>query len=94
MEIKIHSVHFTAKPKLNAFINDRVGKISHFHVKIQSADVCLTLQKSCTRDNKVSEIRLKTPGNDLIAKKRAKTFEEATGQATDALQEQIRKTKA
>jgi putative sigma-54 modulation protein len=93
MKIIIQSLHFTAKPKLNQFVNDKVGKLAHLADKAESADVCLSLEKSDTGDNKVCEIKLKVPGNDLFAKKKAETFEEAIMDTVGALQEQIRKDK-
>jgi ribosomal subunit interface protein len=93
MEIIIQSIHFTAQPKLTEFVNEKVGKLTHLAEKAEIADVCLSLSKSDTGDNKVCEIKLKIPGNNLFAKKRSGTFEEATIAAVDALQEQLRRTK-
>lgn len=93
MKIVIQSLHFTAKPKLNEFINEKAAKLSHLTDKAELADICLSLDKSDTRDNKVCEIKLRVPGNDLFSKKRSETFEEAVSLAVHALQEQIRKMK-
>ena len=61
--------------------------------KIESAKVCLKLDKSDTTDNKICEIRLVVPGNDLFAKRKGKTFEKATNEVVDVLQRQIEKMK-
>ncbi|MEI8137441.1 MAG: HPF/RaiA family ribosome-associated protein, partial [Bacteroidota bacterium] len=76
--------------KVNEFVNEKLGKPAHLVMKAETADVCLSLSKSDTRDNKVCEIKLKMPGNELFARKKSYTFEEATVAAVDALQEQIR----
>ncbi len=42
---------------------------------------------------KIAEIKLLVPGNDLFAKRQCKTFEEATDQAVEALRRQLKKKK-
>ncbi len=93
MELTIQSLHFTAKQKLNNFVTEKVNRLSRFYNKIESAKVCLKLDKSDKTDNKICEIRLAVPGNDLFAKRQCKTFENATNEAVAALQQQIKKMK-
>ena len=46
------------------------------------------------KENKIAEIRLSVPSNEnLFAKKQARTFEEATDLALDALRRQLKKYK-
>ncbi len=94
MELIIQSPHFTIKHELNNFVAEAVNKLSLFYGKIESANVCLKLDKSDMTNNKVCEIRLAVPGNDLFAKKRNNTFEAATDEAVEALQHQIKKMKS
>ncbi|MCC6837356.1 MAG: ribosome-associated translation inhibitor RaiA, partial [Bacteroidia bacterium] len=77
MNVKIQSVHFDADKKLIAFIEERVDKLAHYYDGIISSDVTLRLDKSDDSANKIAEIRLHIPGNDLFAKKQCKSFEEA-----------------
>jgi len=93
MQLKIQSVHFNADRKLELFIEDKLSKLNSRYDQIIGSDVILRLEKSDTRDNKIAEIKLKIPGNDLFAKKQSKTFEEATDLAVDALKRQISKRK-
>ena len=93
MEIKIQSLHFKANDLLEKFVQNKVGKLSHFNDRIVSGDVCLKLDKSQKLDNKVCEIRLSIPGNDLFAKRQSNTFEEATNEVVEALQKQLRRNK-
>ena len=44
-------------------------------------------------DNKVAEVKLEIPGNDIFAKKKAKSFEEATDESVEAIRKQIVKYK-
>lgn len=93
MDIKISSVHFDADKKLIEFINKKVNKLVKFYEEIIGAEVVLKLENTQELENKISEIKLSIPGNDLFAKKQAKTFEEATDDAIDALRAQIDKHK-
>jgi len=44
-------------------------------------------------ENKTVEIKVKVPGSQLFAKEQAKSFEEATDLATEALRAQLKKFK-
>lgn len=94
MEITIQSLHFTANADLHNFVYDKVNKLSHYYDGIISANVTLKLDKSKNADNKVCEIRLAIPGDDLFAKNQYESFEEATTATVEALQNQITKMKA
>lgn len=93
MQVKIQSVHFNADNKLEMFIEEKLSKLTNHYDQIIGSDVILRLENSATRENKIAEIKLKIPGNDLFAKKQSKTFEEATDLAVDALKRQISKRK-
>jgi putative sigma-54 modulation protein len=93
MNVKINSVHFKADRKLEAFIQEKVSKLTHYFDGIVSADVMLKLDNNETPENKIAEIKLSIPGNDLYAKKQSKTFEEATDEVVDALKVQLKKYK-
>ncbi len=93
MRIDIQSIHFDADQKLLDHVNNKVRKLEKYFDGIVSAEVFLRLDKSETKENKVTEIRLAVPGPDLFATKRSNTFEEATDEATSALLRQVKKTK-
>lgn len=93
MQVKINSVQFRADKKLEDFIGDKLEKLTGFYDQILSSEVFLRIENTNGPDNKVSEIRLAIPGNELFAKKQSKTFEEATDQAIEALRRQIQKHK-
>ncbi len=93
MDIKIHSVRFDADIKLIDFIKFKVSKLIQFNDDIISADIFLRLENSQDMENKITEIKLDIPGNNLFAKKQSKTFEEATDLAVDALRKQVKKKK-
>ncbi len=93
MNIKINSVHFDADKKLTDFIENKVNKLIQYYDGIISSEVFLKVENTQDLDNKVAEIRLYIPGNDLFAKKQSKSFEEATDNAAEALRRQLMKHK-
>ena len=93
MKLKFQSLDFTASQELTDFIKNKVAKLKYFYDEIIWSEVCLKLDKSDTKENKVCEIRLAIPGNDLLANAQCKTFEEAAAQCVEALAKQIKKRK-
>jgi putative sigma-54 modulation protein len=89
MDIKIHSIRFDADTKLLDFINLKVRKLIQYFDDIIGAEIFLRLDKSQDLENKVVEIRLTLPGNELFAKKQSRTFEESTDLSVEALRKQI-----
>lgn len=93
MTVKIQSVHFDADKKLLGFIQERVDKLTQYYDGIITSDVILRLDKSNTAENKIAEIKIHIPGNDLFAKKKCKSFEEAVDTSLSALKAQVKKHK-
>ena len=93
MNIKISSVHFKADIKLESFIKEKVQKMQNLYEGIIGSEVILKLENADDHDNKMVEIRFVIKGYDLFAKKQAKTFEEATDLALEALKKQLIKHK-
>ncbi|NLN94706.1 MAG: ribosome-associated translation inhibitor RaiA [Bacteroidales bacterium] len=94
MKVKISSIHFKTDQKLDDFIQDKVGKLNSLFEGIISSEVTLRLDNNDKQENKIAEIRLRVPGNDLFAKKQCKTFEEAIDNSVEALRPQIKRYKA
>lgn len=93
MKVKIQTLHFNADKNLELFIHERIDKLITRHQDIVIAEVTLRLDKAQSNENKIAEIRLEVPGNNLFAKKQSKTFEEAADTAVMALQRQLKKYK-
>lgn len=93
MNINVNSVHFKADKKLETFISEKLRKLPALFDGIIGSDVILKVENTDGRENKLVEIRLMIRGYDLFAKKQAKTFEEATDQAVEALRKQLLKHK-
>ena len=89
MKINIQTPGFKARKELLELIDEKVGKLSHLSDRILEAHVLIKSDKSDTRDNKVCEISLVIPGNDLFAKRQAQTFERAVHDAVITSKRQI-----
>ncbi|MCL2435178.1 MAG: ribosome-associated translation inhibitor RaiA [Lentimicrobiaceae bacterium] len=93
MNISFKSVHFKADQKLEQFISEKLEKLAKVHDGIIGFDITLKLENTDKPENKTAEIRAKIRGNDAIACKTAKTFEESADDAMDALKKQLIKVK-
>lgn len=93
MKTNIQSIHFDADKRLIEHIEGKVDKLKTFHEAIISSSVILRLEKGDENHNKIAEIKLNAPGQELFAKKQCSTFEEAIDTACDAIKTQIIKHK-
>lgn len=92
MKVQVHSIHFDADIKLINFIQKKIDKLETFYDRMVDGEVFLRLNNE-GKENKTVEIKLRVPGNNLFAVEKAKTFEEATDLAVDALRVQVTKFK-
>jgi putative sigma-54 modulation protein len=93
MNVNISSLHFKKKKKLELFITEKVEKLNKIYDHIIGAEIILKLENTDKPESKTAEIRLKIRGNDALANKTAKTFEEAIDLAIEALKKQLKKIK-
>lgn len=94
MKVNINSIHFKVDSKLEEFICEKIEKLSDIFDNILSSEVTLKLDNNEKKNNKVSEIKLIIPGNDLFVSKQSKSFEESFDLALEALRKQIERYKA
>jgi len=93
MKLQMHSIRFNADEKLIQFIQKKADKLDTFFDRIIDGEVFMRLDKDNNMENKIIEIRLNIPKNQLFVKERAKSFEAASDQAMEALRKQIIKHK-
>ncbi len=93
MKITVQSIHFDADRKLLEFIQEKVDKMVLFYDHIIGGEVFLKIEKSDEAKNKLVQIKLHIPGNDIIVSEQCKTFEEATDLCIDTLSRQVKKHK-
>jgi len=93
MKLQIHSIRFDADDKLIEVIKKKLNKLETFYDRIIDGEVFLKIENDESRINKIIEIKLNIPGDQLFAKERARSFEIGADEATEALRRQIKKFK-
>lgn len=93
MKVNVQAVNFNVDRKLVDFLNIRLEKLQQFYDKIVVIDVSLRTENTSDKENKSADIIVRIPGDDLVVKKTAKTFEEAADLAADALERLLVKRK-
>jgi putative sigma-54 modulation protein len=92
MKLQVHSIHFDADRKLVDFIQRKIDKLETFYDRLVDGEVFLRLNNEGV-ENKTVEIKLNIPGTQLFATEKARSFEAAANQATEALRIQLTKFK-
>jgi putative sigma-54 modulation protein len=90
MKIHIQALDFSPKQDLLDLVDEKIGKLERFSDRIVESRVTLRVEKSDKRDNKICEIKVHIPGNDLFVKKQFESFEEGIHKASETLQRQIK----
>src|ERR1700743_1211310 len=93
MKITVQSIHFNADKGLLEFIQKKADKLDTYFDKIINGEVYLKLENVEDEANKITEIKIQLPGNQLFAKEQCKTFEESTDLALESIRKQIAKHK-
>lgn len=93
MKVNVQTPNFVADVKLLHFIERKLTKLEQFYDRIVFADVFLKVKKTSEKENKMVEILLSVPGDHLIIKKEAKSFEEGTDDCIKSLERQLKKRK-
>lgn len=93
MNVDVQAVNFNVDIKLVNFINEKMSKLEKYYDKVVKSDVFLKVENTSVKENKIVEIIVHVPGDDLIVKKQCKTFEEAVDSATEALERLLLKRK-
>ena len=68
-------------------------KLEKYYDKIVSFDVFLKVEKTSDKENKIVEVKVHVPGDDLMVKKQCKTFEEAVELGAESLERLLVKRK-
>ena len=93
MKVSVQSVNFNIDNELVKFIEKKVNNLEKFHDNILGAEAFLKVEKSSNKKNKITEIKIKLTGNDLVVKKHNKSFEEGISMAVDTIKRQLLKRK-
>jgi len=93
MKVSVQSVNFNADKELVEFVENKIATLEKYYDKVVDSEVFLKVQQTSEKENKVVEVKMNVPGDEFIAKKVCKTFEEGTSLAVDALKRQLNKRK-
>ena len=93
MKINVQATNFNVDQKLVNFTQRKVDKLFQFYDKILSVDVIFKVENTADRINKFAELKIGIPGDDVIVKKTAKSFEEAINQAADSAERVLKRRK-
>ena len=89
----MHSIHFDADHKLLDFIQRKVDKLETYYDRVIDGEVFLRVENDDSRENKVVEIKLNSPGNQFFAKEQSRSFEAGVDDAVEGLRRQLKKHK-
>jgi len=94
MTLNIQTVRFDADTKLTEHIKRKVSKLSTYHDRIIKVDVFLKLDNVVHHiKDKVAEIKVSIPKNEIFVKSSSKSFEESFDDALDSVINQIKRRK-
>lgn len=93
MKVNVHAVNFNVDRKLVVYVQERLDKLEKYYDKVVYSDVFFKLDNSNDKINKIAEIKVNVPGDELVVKKQCKTFEEAVVLAADTMERLLVKRK-
>ncbi|MEL6676168.1 MAG: ribosome-associated translation inhibitor RaiA [Bacteroidota bacterium] len=93
MKLTIQSIHFTATDKLKHYIQKKSTKLDQFFDRIQEGTVKLKLEPEVSGANKLVEMQVSVPGDVLVARVQAKSFEAATDMVLDKMKTRLKRYK-
>ena len=93
MKVNLNAVGFSVDRKLVDFIQVKLDKLEKYYDRVVDADVYLKVENTSEKENKIVEIRVNVPGNDLAVSKQAKSFEEAVDNCCEAIERLLLKHK-
>ena len=93
MKITVHSIGLTPHEPLQEFLEKKLNKLDTFYDKIQACEVFLKVENSNSKENKTAEIIQNIPGDDIVVKKTAASFEESIDLCVDVAKKLLIKKK-
>lgn len=93
MKVYVQAVNFKADSSLIEFTEEKLNKLDKYYDKIVDIEVFFKVQKTSEKENKHVEVKVNVPGDELMDKNVAKTFEEGIQVALDSLKRRLRKKK-
>lgn len=89
MKINVQSVNFNILPELVDYTEKKIDKLDQYYDKIIAAHVFFKVENTSDKNNKIAEIKLEVPGDDIMVKKSGQSFEECIDLSFDTLKKLI-----
>ncbi len=93
MKVYVQSVNFNADKDLIEFIEKKINGLGKYYDRIVDSEVFLKVQQTREKKNKLVEVKINIPRNEIVVKKQCKTFEQGVMLAVDSLKRQLTKKK-
>ncbi len=94
MNVNIQAVHFDADAKLVEYVTKKAQRLTNFHDRIVKVDVFLKLDNLVHNiKDKIAEIRVHVPRQNVFVKASSKSFEESFDAALNSAINQIKRKK-
>jgi len=94
MTVDIQTVRFDADSKLLDHVQEKLKKLSNFHDRIVRVEVFLKLDNVVhTIKDKIAEIKVHVPKQQLFVKHSSKSFEQSFDEALASLISQLKRKK-
>lgn len=93
MKINMQALGFSAGESLESYLTEKLEKLDTIYDQIIAANVTFKLDNNNSKENKIVDIILEVPGEDIIVTKQGEAFPEVVDIATDTLRRLIIKRK-
>ena len=93
MKINMQAIGFSAGESLEEYLTEKLEKLDTFYDQIIGAQVTFKLDNNNSKDDKIVDIKLEVPGEDILVKKQGEAYPEAIDLAVDTLKKLIIKKK-
>ncbi|MDO5656586.1 MAG: ribosome-associated translation inhibitor RaiA [Flavobacteriaceae bacterium] len=93
MKIYMQAIGFSAGESLEEYLTEKLEKLDTFYDQIIAANVIFKLDNNNSKDNKIVDIKLEVPGDDILVTKQGEAFPEVVDIAVDTLKRLIIKKK-
>jgi len=93
MSINVQSINFDASEGLRNEMSQRAEILNKYDNRITHIKVTLRLDNNHSKDDKIVEIELHIPGNDVVVVKESNSFEKSMRLALSSARRILRKSK-
>lgn len=93
MKISVQSIGMTPHEPLEEFLSKKINKLDTFYDKIIECQVYLKVENTHDKENKLAEIKLVIPGDDIVVKKTTHSFEASIDACADVAKKLLIKKK-